>query len=83
MEKREAQFRQHILHSFTDVQLDQRTRNDTKVDECLNIITSLLETDGEKVVFSQWERMTRLIAQELEKREIGFEVPTTPKDLIC
>ena len=54
--------------------LDQKTRNDTKVDEALNIITSLLETKGEKVVvFSQWERMTRLIAQELTKREIGFE----------
>ena len=54
--------------------LDQKTRNDTKVDEALNIITNLLETDGEKVVvFSQWERMTRLIAQELTKREIGFE----------
>ncbi len=54
--------------------LDQKTRNDTKVDEALSIITSLLETEGEKVVvFSQWERMTRLIAQELEKREIGFE----------
>ena len=54
--------------------LDQKTRNDTKVDEALNIITSLLESEGEKVVvFSQWERMTRLIAQELEKREIGFE----------
>ena len=54
--------------------LDQKTRYDTKVDEALNIITSLIETAGEKVVvFSQWERMTRLIAQELEKREIGFE----------
>jgi hypothetical protein len=54
--------------------LDQKTRNDTKVDEALNIIANLLETEGEKVVvFSQWERMTRLIAQELEKREIGFE----------
>ena len=54
--------------------LDQKTRNDTKVDEALNIITNLLESEGEKVVvFSQWERMTRLIAQELTKREIGFE----------
>ena len=54
--------------------LDQKTRNDTKVEEALNIITNLLETESEKVVvFSQWERMTRLIAQELEKREIGFE----------
>lgn len=54
--------------------LDQKTRNDTKVDEALNIIANLLETEGEKVVvFSQWERMTRLIALELTKREIGFE----------
>ena len=54
--------------------LDQKRRCDTKVDEAMNIITNLLETEGEKVVvFSQWERMTRLIAQELEKRDIGFE----------
>ena len=54
--------------------LDQKTRNDTKVDEALNIITNLLESEGEKVVvFSQWERMTRLVARELDKREIGFE----------
>lgn len=54
--------------------LDQKTRNDTKVNEALNIIINLLETEGEKVVvFSQWERMTRLIAQELDKHAIGFE----------
>lgn len=54
--------------------LDQKRRYDTKVDEAMNIITNLLETEGEKiVVFSQWERMTRLIAQELERRDIGFE----------
>ena len=54
--------------------LDQKTRHDTKVDEAMNIIASILETDGEKVVvFSQWERMTRLIAKELEQRGIGFE----------
>ena len=54
--------------------LDQKTRNDTKVDEALNIISSLIETAGEKVVvFSQWERMTRLVARELEQRGIGFE----------
>ncbi len=44
------------------------------MDETLNIIVSAISTEGEKVVvFSQWERMTRLIAQELEKRGIGFE----------
>lgn len=50
--------------------LDQKTQ----VDEALNIISSLIETEGEKVaVFSQRERMTRLIARELEQRGIGCE----------
>ena len=69
--------------------LDQKTRYDTKVDECINIITDLISEEGEKVVvFSQWERMTRLIAKELMEREIGFEylhggVPSAKrKDLV-
>lgn len=54
--------------------LDQKTRYDTKVDECVNIISDIISEEGEKVVvFSQWERMTHLIAKELEKKEIGFE----------
>lgn len=54
--------------------LDQKTRYDTKVDECVNIICDIISEEGEKVVvFSQWERMTRLIAKELEAKEIGFE----------
>lgn len=54
--------------------LDQQTRYDTKVGEVMNIINSLMESEGEKVVvFSQWERMTRLIAQELDKQAIGYE----------
>ena len=54
--------------------LDQKTRKDTKVDETMNILSDLFsQSDSEKVViFSQWERMTRLIAQELTKRGIGF-----------
>jgi superfamily II DNA/RNA helicase len=54
--------------------LDQKTRKDTKVDETMNILLDLFsQGDGEKVViFSQWERMTRLIAQELTERGIGF-----------
>jgi predicted nucleic acid-binding Zn finger protein len=63
--------------------LDQKTRKDTKVDETMNILLDLFsqedvdckspKTDAEKVViFSQWERMTRLIAQELTERGIGF-----------
>jgi superfamily II DNA/RNA helicase len=40
----------------------------------MNILSDLFsQGDSEKVViFSQWERMTRLIAQELTKRGIGF-----------
>lgn len=54
--------------------LDQQSRHDTKVDEVINIITDLFDGNDEEkvVVFSQWERMTRLIAGELEKRRIGF-----------
>lgn len=54
--------------------LDQKTRQDTKVDETMNILLDLFsQGSGEKVViFSQWERMTRLIAQELTERGIGF-----------
>ena len=54
--------------------LDQKTRYDTKVDEAMNIISNIVESGDEKiVVFSQWERMTRLIAEELDKRTIQFE----------
>ena len=54
--------------------LDQKTRYDTKVEECVNIVSDIISEEGEKVVvFSQWERMTRLIAKELEAKEIGFE----------
>ena len=54
--------------------LDQQSRYDTKVDEAINIIKSVVESGGDKVViFSQWERMTRLVAQELEKAGIGYE----------
>lgn len=69
--------------------LDQKTRYDTKVDECINIISDIISVEGEKVVvFSQWERMTRLIAKELKERNIGFEylhggVPSAKrKDLV-
>ncbi len=53
--------------------LDQKTRHDTKVDEVLDILDSILGSGNEKVViFSGWERMTRLIAGELEARGIAF-----------
>ena len=53
--------------------LDQETRYDTKVDETLNILENVVESgDGKVVVFSQWERMTRIVAEELDKRGIGY-----------
>ena len=53
--------------------LDQETRYDTKVDETLNILQNVVESgDGKVVIFSQWERMTRLVAAELDKRGIGY-----------
>lgn len=54
--------------------LDQRTRCDTKVGETMNILRNMIESGDEKaVVFSQWERMTRLIAAELEAMGIQYE----------
>jgi len=69
--------------------LDQKTRFDTKIDELMNVLDEFLEESDEKtVVFSQWERMTRLVAVELEKRGVAYEylhgsVPSSKrKDLI-
>ncbi|OYU64921.1 MAG: helicase [Cytophagaceae bacterium BCCC1] len=54
--------------------IDQRTRKDTKVDELMNIVDEFLETNDSKVVvFSQWERMTRLVAAEFDKKGIEYE----------
>ncbi len=54
--------------------LDQRTRYDTKVEETMNILQGVFESGDEKVViFSQWERMTRLIAHELDKLGVRYE----------
>jgi len=53
--------------------LDQQTRYDTKIAELMCILDNVLSAGEEKVVvFSQWERMTRLVAAELERRKIGF-----------
>ena len=54
--------------------LDQKTRYDTKVEETLNILRNVFESGDEKVViFSQWERMTRLIAKELDVLGVRYE----------
>lgn len=54
--------------------IDQETRNDTKIEELMNILEeAVFDIDQKAVVFSQWERMTRLVAQELKERGIEFE----------
>ena len=53
--------------------LDLKTRFDTKVTETMGILQSVFDNGEEKVViFSQWERMTRLIAYELDKLGVGY-----------
>lgn len=54
--------------------VDQITRHDTKINELINILAECFEQTSEKVViFSQWERMTRLVAQELDAMEVKYE----------
>lgn len=53
--------------------VDQQTRNDTKIEELLCILEEALSEVGTKVVvFSQWQRMTHIVAGELEERGIPF-----------
>lgn len=53
--------------------LDQHSRYDTKIDELMHMVENMIENGNDKmVVFSQWERMTRLVCQELDKRQIGY-----------
>ncbi|MEK7097941.1 MAG: DEAD/DEAH box helicase, partial [Patescibacteria group bacterium] len=53
--------------------LDQETRHDTKIAELMSIIDNVLATKEEKIViFSQWERMTRLVKAELENRKVSL-----------
>jgi len=60
--------------SDTTYIVDQETNHQTKLDELQNILDEILAMPDEKVViFSQWERMTRLVAIILKERNIGFE----------
>ncbi len=53
--------------------LDQETRFDTKITELMFILDEILAANEEKVVvFSQWERMTRLVRAELDNRHVGY-----------
>lgn len=53
--------------------LDQETRHDTKIDALFSFIEEPLSKGEKIVIFSQWERMTRLIAKELSQLSIEFE----------
>ncbi|MEO7768841.1 MAG: DEAD/DEAH box helicase [Ferruginibacter sp.] len=60
--------------SDTTYIIDQETNHQTKLDELQNILDEILAMPDEKVViFSQWERMTRLVAIILKQRNICFE----------
>jgi len=53
--------------------LDQQTNHQTKLDELFSLLEEILQTGDEKIViFSQWERFTRLIALELDRLRIGY-----------
>lgn len=53
--------------------LDQKSRYDTKIDEAIAIISNLMVSEeGKVVIFSQWERMLRILAGELEEKDISF-----------
>ncbi|MEM1216534.1 MAG: DEAD/DEAH box helicase, partial [Bacteroidota bacterium] len=53
--------------------VDLKTRNDTKIDELFYLLEEhLSEPEESVVVFSQWSRMTHLVASELEARGVPF-----------
>lgn len=68
--------------------LDQQTRHDTKITELMGILEEIFQIQGEKVViFSQWERMTRLVARELDDLGVNYEslhggVPSKDRKLL-
>ncbi len=65
---------------------NQESRHDVKVSEVMNILCDALEgSEAKIVVFSEWERMARLVATELDARSIRYEflhgdVPAKKRD---
>ena len=54
---------------------NQENHHDVKVSEVMNILEDALSSDQAKVViFSEWERMIRLVQTELDSRSIRYEV---------
>lgn len=63
-----------VADSTFIIDQNEKQHYDTKVKEVMDIVDALMSEEGEKVViFSQWERMTRLIAHELDRRQITYE----------
>lgn len=53
--------------------IDQETNHQTKLDELFDILEEVIAAGEEKIViFSQWERFTRLIAHQLDEQKIGY-----------
>jgi SNF2 family DNA or RNA helicase len=78
-----------MVSDSTFVLNQEEKRYDKKIDELVEILKEIFESSDDKVViFSQWERMTRLVGRELRKMGIDFEylhggVPSVKrKDLI-
>lgn len=69
--------------------LDQKTRFDTKIGEALQLVLAMIESGDEKaVIFSQWERMTRILAEELDRAGVKYEylhggVPSSKRRSLC
>ena len=53
--------------------LDQKTRHDTKIDELMTLLQEIFENREKVVIFSQWERMTRLVANELDALKVSYQ----------
>ena len=53
--------------------VDKETQGSPKLDELENIVQELCVQSGLKmVVFSQWELMTQLVAERLQRMDVGF-----------
>jgi len=64
------------MHMVSDSKyvIDQQTRNGTKIEELRSVLEEVFQNKEDKVViFSQWERMTRMVSQELEDMGIKYE----------
>ncbi|MFN4182095.1 MAG: DEAD/DEAH box helicase [bacterium] len=51
--------------------LDEEKPFSAKVEELVQILDELLRSEHKILIFSQWEKMTRILQRELEKRKIS------------